>query len=192
LPNCLDPAVFDLAPVVQAGPMTVGWAGSDTHRGDFEYVRGPLRRFFARHAGIGATFMGVDYRHVVGARWARLVPWEPIWSDPLAYMRRLDWQVGLAPLAPTQFNRCKSPLKALEYAARGIVVIASDVTPYRDFVEHGVTGFLVSRDHEWGEYLELLAGNAGLRAYMGAAARARANLWTINQHIDKWEAVYRG
>jgi len=190
LPNCLDPAVFDLAPVVQAGPMTVGWAGSDTHRGDFEYVRGPLRRFFGRHPGIGATFMGVDYRHVVGAPWARLVPWVPIWSDPLAYMRRLDWQVGLAPLAPTQFNRCKSPLKALEYAARGIVVIASDVEPYRLFVRHGETGFLVSRDHEWMAYLNLLATAPELRALMGAAAREQARAFTIDKHIDKWERAY--
>lgn len=190
LPNCLDPAVFDLAPVVQAGPMTVGWAGSDTHRGDFEYVRGPLRRFFARHPGIGFTMMGVDYRHVVGAAWGRLREWVPIWSDPLAYMRRLDWQVGLAPLAPTQFNRCKSALKALEYAARGIVVIASDVEPYRLFVRHGETGFLVSRDHEWGEYLELLAADPGLRARIGAAAREQARAFTIDKHVDKWEAVY--
>jgi len=192
LPNCLDRAVFGLAPVVQAGPMTVGWSGSDTHAGDFAYVRGPLRRFFARHPGIGFTMMGVDYRHVVGAPWGRLREWTPIWSDPLSYMRRLDWQVGLAPLAPTQFNRCKSALKALEYAARGIVVIASDVEPYRGFVEHGVTGFLVKADHEWARYLELLAGNPGLRAYMGTAARAQANLWTIDQHIDKWEDAYRG
>lgn len=190
LPNCLDPAVFDLAPVVQAGPMTVGWAGSDTHAGDFAHVRGPLRRFFARMPGIGMTFMGVDYRHVVGAPWARLVPWVSIWGGPLAYMRRLDWQVGLAPLAPTQFNRCKSALKALEYGARGIVVIASDVEPYRSFVRHGVTGFLVSRDHEWGEFLELLAADAGLRARMGAAAREQARAFTIDKHIDKWERAY--
>lgn len=192
LPNCLLPEVFNLAPVRQLGPMTVGWAGSDTHAGDFAYVRGPLRRFFARHPGIGATFMGVDYRHVVGAPWARLVAWTPVWENPLAYMRRLDWQVGLAPLAPTQFNRCKSALKALEYAARGIVVIASDVEPYRAFVRHGETGFLVSRDHEWGEFLELLAADPGLRGRMGAAAREQAHAFTIDKHIHLWEDAYRG
>jgi len=192
LPNCLDSAVLGLAPVAQAGPMTVGWAGSDTHAGDFAYVRGPLRRFFARHPGIGMTFMGVDYRHVVGAPWGRLVPWVPIWSDPLAYMRRLDWQVGLAPLAPTQFNRAKSDLKALEYGARGIVVVASDITPYSDFVRHGETGFLVKRDHEWIEYLRILAADSGLRARMGAAAREVARQRIIENHIRLWENAYGG
>lgn len=190
LPNCLEASVFDLPPVVQAGSMTVGWAGSDTHAGDFAHVRSPLRRFFARHQGVGFTSMGVDYRHVVGAPWGVLRPWTPIWDDPLAYMRRLDWQVGLAPLAPTQFNRCKSALKALEYAARGIVVIASDVEPYRGFVRDGVTGFLVRRDHEWMLYLDLLANDLGLRARMGAAAREQAREWVIDDHIERWERAY--
>lgn len=191
-PNCLEPWVLDLAPVTQAGPMTVGWCGSDTHRGDFEHVRAPLRRFFARHPGMGFTMMGVDYRHLVGAPWGTVRPWIPIWHVPQAYYETLSWQVGLAPLAPSQFNRCKSALKALEYAARGIVVVASDVEPYRGFVRHGSTGFLVKRDHEWGEYLELLAADPDLRARMGVAARQQAAEWTVDKHADKWIGAYRG
>lgn len=192
LPNCLEAAVFDLPPVVQAGPMTIGWAGSDTHAGDFEYVRSALRRFFTRHQGVGFTSMGVDYRHIVGAPWGELRPWTPIWDDPLGYYRRLDWQVGLAPLAPTQFNRCKSALKALEYAARGIVVIASDIEPYRTFVQHGVTGLLVRRDHEWLEHLQLLAAYPGLRRELAASAREQAREWIIDRHAEKWEQAYAG
>ena len=192
LPNCLEAAVFDLPPVTQAGPMTIGWAGSDTHAGDFAYVRSALRRFFGRHPGIGFTSMGVDYRHVIGAPWGELRPWTPIWGDPVGYMRRLDWQVGIAPLAPTQFNRCKSALKALEYAARGMVVIASDVEPYRSFVQHGRTGYLVRQDWEWIDWLEVLAAQPGLRREMGANARELAREWVIDRHIEKWEAAYSG
>lgn len=191
VPNCIEPWVLDLAPVTQAGPMTVGWAGSDTHRGDFEHVRAPLRRFFSRHVGMGFTVMGTDYRHLAGAPWGTVRPWIPIWHLPKVYYQTLSWQVGLAPLAPSQFNRCKSPLKALEYAARGIVTVASNVEPYRRFIRHGETGFLVDRDHEWGEYLELLAADPDLRARMAVAARQQAAEWTIDQHIDKWEKAYR-
>lgn len=190
LPNCLDRAVLELAPVEQAGPMTVGWAGSDTHRGDFELVRRPLARFLREHAEVGLSFMGVDYGWLLGNPARRVTPWVPVWDDPVGYMSCLDWQVGLAPLVNTQFNRCKSALKALEYAARGIVVVASDVEPYRRFVEHGVTGFLVSRDHEWREVLELLAGDAELRAKMGHAAREQAARWLIDDHAHLWEAAY--
>lgn len=192
LPNCLDPAVFDLPPVDQSGPCVLGWAGSDTHRGDFEHVRRPLRRFFTRHPNASMTFMGTDYRHLAGGPAGGFTPWAPVWDDPVGYMKQLDWQVGIAPLAPTQFNRSKSALKALEYAARGIVVVASDVEPYRAFVRHGETGFLVSQDHQWGHYLEVLADDPNARARMSAAARDLAREWTIDKHIEKWEAAYRG
>jgi glycosyltransferase involved in cell wall biosynthesis len=191
LPNCLDPAVFDLEPVDHAGPVTIGWAGSDTHRGDFEHARKPLKRWFARNPAVGFQTMGVPYGWLVG-RPGREKLWTPVWDGPNAYMRELDWQIGLAPLANNQFNRCKSPLKALEYAARGIVVVASDVEPYRGFVRHGQTGFLVQRDHEWAQYLDALVTDTDLRARMAGAAREQAREWTIEQHIDLWEKAYRG
>ncbi len=191
LPNCLDPAVLDLPPVTQDGPVTVGWAGSDTHRGDFEQVRRPLRRWFARHPEVGFQTMGVPYGYLID-RHGPEKPWVSVWSDPVGYMRELDWQIGIAPLANTQFNRCKSDLKALEYAARGIPVVASDVEPYRGFVEHGVTGFLVTHPREWAEALDALATDPGLRARMGAAARVRAATRIVDDHAHLWERAYRG
>lgn len=191
LPNCLDPSVLDLEPVSQDDPVTVGWAGSDTHRGDFEQARKPLTRWFRRHPDVPFECMGVPYGWLVD-RPAAARPWVPVWDDPAAYMRALDWQIGLAPLANTQFNRCKSALKGLEYAARGIVVVASDVEPYRGFVRHGETGFLVQRDHEWADYLDALITDGALRAKMAANAREQGAEWAIDQHVHLWEAAYRG
>lgn len=191
LPNCLAPEVFFLPPVDQSGPMRLGWAGSDTHRGDFEHVRQPLARFFRRHPEVELTMAGVDYGPLLGKR-ALVKPWTPIWNDPVRYMAGLDWNVGLAPLASTQFARCKSALKALEYGARGIVVVASDVEPYSRYVQDGVTGFLIRRDHEWLDRLELLRSDEALRARMAAAAREQAIGWRVDQWAHLWEAAYRG
>lgn len=192
LPNCLPRSWVALEPVDQTGAVRIGWAGSDTHRGDFEVARKPLARFFRRHPDVPFDCMGAEYGHLVAADdQGRSLPWRPIWADPLAYYRSLDWQIGLAPLANHQFNRAKSALKALEYAARGIVVIASDVEPYRHFVRHGETGFLVQRDHEWGDYLEALLSDEGLRVKLSVAAREQAAEWTIDRHIHLWEEAYR-
>lgn len=195
LPNCLESGVFDLAPVDQARPVTVGWFGSATHAGDFEEVRRPLARWFAAHPDVrmvlGPAEFGAHLARRLGVD-AELRPWQPIWRDPVAYMAGIDVSIGLAPLANTQFNRAKSDLKALEYAARGIPVVASDVEPYRRFVEHGRTGFLVTRPHEWAEALDALAGDPDLRARMGAAARAKAAGRIIDDHAHLWERAYRG
>lgn len=191
VPNCLERQVLDLPPVDQTGPVTVGWYGGPTHRGDFEHLRRPVGRWLAAHPGVPLVMGGVDYGALLG-RDADTRPWRPIWADPAGYMRGIDVSVGLAPLANTQFNRCKSDVKALEYGARGIPVIASDVEPYRRYVEHGVTGFLVQHPREWGEYLDALAGDEGLRVRMGAAARAKAAGRIIDDHAHLWERAYRG
>lgn len=189
LPNCLTHEVLDLPPVDQAGPVTVGWYGGPTHRGDFEQLRRPVGRWLAAHRGVPLVMGGVDYGDLLG-REAVVRPWRSIWADAAGYMAGIDVSIGLAPLANTQFNRCKSDLKALEYAARGIPVVASDVEPYRGFVEHGVTGFLVTHPREWAEALDALATDPGLRARMGAAARAKAATRIVDDHAHLWERAY--
>jgi len=89
------------------------------------------------------------------------------------------------------FARAKSAVKALEYAALGIPVIASDVGPYREFVLDGVTGYLVRRDHEWERRLRDLANDDAMRIEMGAKAREHARDWTIQANWRHWEQAMR-
>ena len=70
-------------------------------------------------------------------------------------------------------------------------MVASDVPAYRDFVLHGVTGFLVKRDHEWLKYLGELT-DPGLREDMGAKAREHARVWCIDDGWELWESAYEG
>jgi len=192
LPNCLERSVFDLPPVDQSGPLTLGWSGSDTHRADVMLLRRPLSRFLARRPEVALTLAGVDYRRELGVPRAQVLGWHPIWADPAAYYARLNWQVTLAPLVSHHFNRAKSALRALEAGARGSVVIASDVGPYSEYVRDGETGFLIRRDHEWLDRLELLRSDEGLRARMAAAAREQAAGWCIDDHAQLWEQAYAG
>ena len=53
------------------------------------------------------------------------------------------WHIGLAPLLDTPFNLCKSPIKAMDYAALGLVVLASDTPVYRGSIADGPAGQLV-------------------------------------------------
>ena len=55
----------------------------------------------------------------------------------------------------TGFNRSKSALKFLEYAALGIPSICSDMSVYRDSVRHEETGLLIANDPDcWRDALE--------------------------------------
>lgn len=47
-----------------------------------------------------------------------------------------DFDIGIAPLLDTEFNRGKSCVKFYEYAATGTVTLASDVEPYKSEVSY--------------------------------------------------------
>lgn len=186
IPNHIDGTLLDM-PRRRAERLTVGWAGGDSHRRDWEMVAPYVRRFLNRNPGVDFHMIGADYRreHKLHGRWTG-------WSASLRdYYMKIDFNIGLAPLVPSVFNRSKSHIKALEYAALGIPVIASDVGPYRDFVVDGVTGFLVSRDHEWEQRLRDLVNDHDMREAMGAKAREHARNYSINEGWKLWENAYR-
>lgn len=168
--------------------VTVGWMGSATHTMDWDQAADPVRRFLKRNPDIQFHLIGGSY-----GSWFKLPKDQLVqtgWIDGVENVWKvIDFDIALAPLRPHVFNQSKSNLKALEAAALGIPVIASDCGPYPDFVEHGVTGFLVKRDHEWEKYLRDLTNDEGMRLEMGAAARKKARDWTLEGNIDKWKVA---
>lgn len=70
--------------------------------------------------------------------------------DYETFLRRLSemsWNVGLAPLNDSVFNRCKAPTKFVEYTACGIPTMASDINVYQE-VATADRGILM-RDDDW-------------------------------------------
>ena len=79
------------------------------------------------------------------------------------------FDVSLVPLQGGTFNKCKSDLKIVEAGYTRTSVICSNVTPYREVIEDGVTGMLCSTPRDWKNAVESmtkekhreLAGNLG-------------------------------
>jgi glycosyltransferase involved in cell wall biosynthesis len=193
LPNCVPDWALDLPRPRRERPR-VGWQGGASHGIDVLDVAAPVRRFLKRFPGWDLQLNGEDYRETFAAPENRMfhVPWIPVYRQPEEYFASVDFDIGLCPLYPTRFSKSKSWLKPLEYAARGIPSVASDIEPYRALITHGTDGFLVKRDHEWLLYLSMLARDEALREKMGAAARDMARRHVISTGADAWEAAYRG
>jgi glycosyltransferase involved in cell wall biosynthesis len=79
--------------------------------------------------------------------------------------------IGVAPLPDTPWEHGKCGVKVLQYMACGIPVVASPIGVHRQFVQHGVTGFLATNEAEWTQYLRELISKPDTRERMGAAAR---------------------
>jgi Glycosyl transferases group 1 len=191
LPNFIPGWVCDLERPRRERPV-IGWMGGASHGTDIGIIAPPVRRFLDREPGWDMHLIGIDYRPTIRHPQTRFTAWTHVVQDPEEFYGSIDFDIGLAPLYPTVFARSKSHIKALEYAALGIPVIASDSEAYRDFVDHGVTGFLVKHDHEWLKYITELANDAGLREAMGSKARDLARSWTIEDGWRLWEKAYEG
>ncbi|CBJ35293.1 glycosyltransferase [Ralstonia solanacearum] len=75
------------------------------------------------------------------------------------YMRHYDRRcISVAPLVDTQFNQCKSNLKALEAGAKGLAFVASRVHPYyNELDKHAV--LYASSQSEWQAILKKLVND---------------------------------
>lgn len=97
------------------------------------------------------------------------------------------FDIGLAPLVDTAFNRARSNVKLKEYAAAGAMWLASPVGPYRELgPEQG--GLLVA-DRNWTETLSRVIEDEPLRRELTERARAWAASQTLERTARRWETV---
>ena len=111
------------------------YMGTHTHGPDFAATRPALDQLHAeRGDGFDLTVIGIA-PDLAPAPWLqRLAP--P--ADAVSYPRFVRWlreqgpfDLGLAPLADNAFNRCKSDIKALDYASLAILPLVSEGPSYR-------------------------------------------------------------
>jgi len=189
LPNTIHHSLLDLpAPARQAGePLRVGWAGSATHRVDWEDSAAAVSRAL-RAVEATMVVVGADYSSLLGYP-VQVRPWEGSLSR--YYHSISDFHVALAPLRDDEFNRCKSPVKALEAGALGIPVVASAAGPYVDFVVDGETGFLCRTRADWERAIKTLARDEPLRRAMGERAREQARTLVTRDWASRWAECYQ-
>ncbi len=150
----------------------VGWGGSFGHREDLGWIVPVLREVLGRHPEVTLSIMGdPSFRDLLG--WAAPEQLEFTPGGDIdayrAFVSRLT--VGLAPLLPTEFNRCRSDVKFLEYAAAGALAICSDLEPYRDTIRPGENGALFASLPQLASALERALTHADERATITTTAR---------------------
>ena len=149
------------ARAASAKPLRIGWTGAPwTRPQDLALIK-PLAAWIKQRVGalqlvhIGHAEGRLSLAEALGLPPA-LVLTKPLM--PYAnYLEAINFDIGLAPLAPGTFNEFKSELKLLEYSGRGIPWIASDAPPYRQLCEQWSWGGRLCREpHQWIDQLQAL------------------------------------
>lgn len=144
--------------------VTMGWGGSLGHYDDIRAMAPYLIAFLksnpcARLAIMADRKITDLFKDAPRARKSYTRPGSL--DDYYAFLDTLD--IGLAPMIATDdFNACRSDVKFVEYAARGVVPVCGSAPPYAHTVRHGRTGFLFGNFDEMRGILETLCADPQL------------------------------
>lgn len=164
-----------------------GWGGGiHSHADDIPALGNTVSRLVAE----GHTFrvIGPDIGVRQAFRLARREDFEatgpielPYWISALAMLG-----VGLAPLASSTFNRAKSWLKPMEYAAAGVPCVVSPSPSYRELADKYGIGDVAEKPKDWYRLVRRLVTDEAYRLDRSAAGRAAAEELTIEKHAWRW------
>jgi glycosyltransferase involved in cell wall biosynthesis len=177
--NGLDERLWAALPrpiAPRQGPVRILFMGTATHDADLAIVEPALAQIkgvFGEHVSV--DLLGVSSRSELPS-WANRIgmPVNATSSYPgfVNWFTQRHWDIGIAPLADSNFNRCKSAIKTLDYAAIGLPVLASDRDVYRGTLADGPGGWLLPDDvGAWFVALARLVRDAALRRRLANGAR---------------------
>lgn len=153
-------------------PVIVGWGGSIGHFHDMEKISDRLIHWIMSRDNVRIYLMCADpiwelFEALPGDRKRRFATGSL--DDYYSFVSHLD--IGIAPLEDTPFNRSRSDVKFLEFAAHGVVPVLQATGPYLRSAKHGRTAFLFDTPDQLISTLDHLASDASARLSVSASAR---------------------
>lgn len=152
-------------PYSNEGDLTLGWSGSHS-TAPYLHLLDDVLRELSEEVGVRLRVIGDPAFDIEGVEVEAMA-----WSEPTEVGDLSAIDIGLYPLPDEEWVLGKSGLKALQYMALGIPVVATDIGAARRIIEHGTNGFLVGTDEEWVRTIRRLAEDPELRRRVGEAGR---------------------
>lgn len=188
--NTVDVSRFTPKEHSDSNQPQVGWVGSTAHRsGDLETMRGILvpmaraEKITLYHGG--AVPKADTFASRIGAYEHEVVT--SLMRPHDLYPELLTMDIGIVPLSKTPFNRAKSDIKGLEYAAAGIPFVAQNLDAYVELhMEFGI-GRIAKNPIKWVRHIEELR-DPDIRRREGAevleAVKARDIKFGLEKLVD--------
>lgn len=174
--------------------ISIGYMGGDSHLPDLLIVEPVILNLLDRYQGrVKFITWGIKPPHTL--RGHPNVEWQPLspgnYSSFAAYFNQQVFDIYIAPLDDSLFNRCKSSVKYLEYTALGIPGVCSDLEPYTSIVDPGVSGLLADSAEQWEKQLETLINDVPTRLNIASKSQeAVRKHWLLSNHYQEWTQAY--
>jgi glycosyltransferase involved in cell wall biosynthesis len=167
--------------------VVIGWAGGSSHVEDLHVLDQTIHQILDKYPNAYFAYAGGRAKSFdAHPRITRLDV-----SDIINYPKVMQaFDIGLAPIVDTKFNRSKSDLKIIEFGRLGIPIVATNTEAYSNTIIPGESGFLCKNVKQWLKHLSRLVENPDLRYSMGQKAYEVASKRMIDDNIHLWEKAY--
>jgi len=192
IPNSIDWKIWSSVKNHPKPGIRIGWSGGSAHREDLAIIENVIPRILDAHKDARFVFMHgiapflLDLEKKYPGRMELHTEWARIDKYP-AKIASLDFDIAIAPLIDSSFNRAKSNLRWLEAAALGVPCVASNVGHFAQTIDNHTDGILCETEDDWFKYLSRLITDKKLRRGMGLRAKQKAfDLF----NVDKQAGAY--
>lgn len=157
--NTVDVSRFPPREHLDVDQPLVGWVGSTNHRsGDLEILKGIIPSL-VRDGSIrlfhgGALPKAPTFASRVGVKDFQVATMPLVPHDQYPNLMVMD--IGLVPLTNMPFNRSKSDIKGLEYAAAGVPFVASNLDAYIELQQDLGIGRIAKKPINWAKHIKEL------------------------------------
>ncbi|MBO3276233.1 methyltransferase domain-containing protein [Pseudomonas schmalbachii] len=205
LENFLDEQLFFSPPTLPSqtnhSQVKFGYMGTYTHIDDLISIIHPLRRTLRKHSSkVSFEILGIGDAPTIREMFADLPvkilsvpPSDTPYKNFTSYFKRnINWNFGIAPLIDSDFTKCKSDIKYLDYGVHGIPGIFSDTPAYSATISHLNTGILATDNSSWEYWLESLILDQELRQKL--AHNAHTQIWSermLKTTASRWTEAIR-
>lgn len=158
----------------EGDPIRIGYIGTPTHDADLDVVAEAMQILQKKYGSkIEIEVIGGFQKRTPTFGKRVGLPKKNDYPNFVNWLQqRVHWDIGIIPLVDDEFNKSKSYLKFLEYAALDMAIVVSAVPAYKDVAKNKINCIVAENDlNSWIDSISQLISDNDLRKKLAKKAR---------------------
>ena len=152
---------------IEKNKIVIGWTGTHSSKKYLDILKNVFVKIKNKYPEIQIKIIS-NFNYQIGNTEIN----NTMWNKETEIKDLLEIDIGIYPLSLDKWVEGKSGLKALQYMALGIPVVATSIGMSKKIIDNMKNGILVSNnDKDWIDAIELLVTDYNLRNLIGKNSR---------------------